>query len=131
MNAASNSGGFGSSDDRWLDEMLSQPPTALPDDGFTARVMTRLRLQALVRPAALGGLGLLGIAIALRFTSLDAAAALLPGERVARLFDALPTIDIPPGFEGLPAFGAVDFTSPLAFTVIAAAILTWLIQETA
>lgn len=128
MNAASNPG------DRWLDNLLSEPPAALPDGGFTARVMTRIRLRRLFRPLVLSGLGILGASIALRFASLEAMAALLPVEKIARVLDALPAINILPASDSLPtlpAIGAVDFTSPVALTMIAAVFLTWLIQEAA
>ncbi len=131
MSAASNS------EDRWLDSLLSAPPAALPDGGFTARVMTRIRLRRLFRPLVLTGLGILGASIALRFASLEAMAALLPTEKIAQVLDALPEISILPTSDSLPtlpalpAIGAVDFTSPVALAMIAVVFLTWLIQETA
>ena len=128
MNAASNS------EDRWLDNLLSAPPAVLPDGGFTARVMIRIRLRRLFRPLVLTSLGLLGAFIALRFASLEAMAALLPTEKIAQVLDALPAINILPASDSLPtlpAIGAVDFTSPVALTMIAAVFLTWLIQEAA
>lgn len=128
MNAAPSSGDF---EDRWLDDFISTPPATIADAGFTARVMARIRLQGLFRPLMLGGLGLAGALVAVRFTSLEAVAALLPGERVARLLDALPAIDMLPALKTLPALGALDYTSPIALTMIAAALLAWLIQETA
>lgn len=128
MNAASNS------EDRWLDNLLSAPPAVLPDGGFTARVMIRIRLRRLFRPLVLTSLGLLGAFIALRFASLEAMAALLPTEKIAQVLDALPAINILPMSDSLPtlpAIGAVDFTSPIALTLLAAVFLTWLIQEAA
>ncbi len=128
MNAASNP------QDRWLDNLLSEPPAALPDAGFTARVMTRIRLRRLFRPLILGGLGLLGAFVAMRFASLEAMAALLPTEKIAQVIDALPTINIlpaPDAIPSLPAIDAVDFASPAALMMVAAMFLTWLIQEAA
>ena len=128
MNAASNP------QDRWLDNLLSEPPAALPDAGFTARVMTRIRLRRLFRPLVLGGLGLLGAFVAMRFASLEAVAALLPTEKIAQVVDALPAINIlpaPDAFPALPAIDAIDFASPAALTMMAAVFLTWLIQEAA
>lgn len=122
------------SEDRWLDNLLSEPPAALPDGGFTARVMTRIRLRRLFRPLVLSGLGMLGAFVALRFASLEAMAALLPTEKIAQVVDALPAINFLPAPDALPALAAIDaidFTNPVALTMIAAVFLTWLIQEAA
>lgn len=118
-------------EDRWLDDLLSAPPAALPDGGFTARVMTRMRRRRLVRPAILGSLGLVGLLIALRFASLSAMAGLLPGEKLWRVFDALPAINVSPAFDALPAIDAVNFTNPAVMALLAAALLIWLVQEMA
>lgn len=106
-------------DDRWLDDLLSTPPEPVSDEGFTARVMIRVRLRRWLRPATLGGLGALGILLAARFTSTEALASILPADGLARVL------------ESLPALGAVDYTSPVALTIVAAALLVWLVEETA
>lgn len=131
MNGTAHSEPPPGSEDQWLDDIISTPPAAIPDAGFTARVMTRIRLRRLFRPLVLGGLGLAGALVAVRFTSLEALAALLPGERLARALDALPALDILPAFDALPALGALDYTSPIALTMVAAALLVWLVTETA
>ena len=113
MNAAPNF------EDRWLDDLLSTPPEAVPDAGFTARVMTRIRLRRLARPAILGGLGAAGILTAVRFGAAEALGALLP---TARITEAL---------EAMPALSTADYTSPVALTMIAAALLVWWVMETA
>lgn len=112
MNAAPNF------EDRWLDDLLSTPPDIIPDEGFTSRAMTRIRIRRLFRPTILGSLGVTGILLAAELTSLEFLGALLPADEIARALEAVPMPD------------AVDYTSPAALAIIAVALLIGLISET-
>lgn len=106
-------------DDRWLDHVLSTPPAAIPDAGFSARVAARIRLRRWMRPLMLGGLGISGVLIALRLTSAEALGALLSSNPIAGIFEAVPMPE------------AADFANPMVLAILAVAMLSWLVKEAA
>lgn len=115
----------------WLDRMLSEPPPDIPDDGFTGRVVGRIRARKRIRSvtilasaaAGLGLAGALGAADGLVHTA-EALARMITSDRFSFL-GRLPLPEMPQ----MPQ--TADFSSPLALTLIGVMALVWFIREEA
>lgn len=118
----------------WLDRLLMEELPEIPDDGFSKKLVSRIRNRKRARILALGGSVALGVWLATALGAVDGLirtfdilGRTLSPDRFSFL-NKLPLPELPQIIEMPPAS---DFASPMVLAFIGVSALVWLIREEA